>query len=817
MPQSKVSPTNGGPSKDCREVKRPAVTHEHGKNSSGGPHKRRSRQRTRSGRGRSPPASSTQAATEKPLESAHEQKEPTEEGGKKVVGEGEPSLGKNEAEAKQCVAATNDNVGQKCEGQSKRKVSLYLTEADRQQISEAPAQSSRYDHSMPRPGVFEVPPDDPRRAMFMLPPASGPGASDRKSRTCARRRLTTMDCALAAFVVTCSLAILGALLFGRTSPRPPPRLIKAKVVLERMQGLCENLDCRAAVREVIVSSDPFTNPCRDLQSFACGHWCASANRTMAATYWLEQRRRYVSVVEAAVLRVHRRALFTGQPFDYMASFYASCLGLLGNRKASLADCWRAAGVELPQWTNASDFRTLFALAVDTIVHSDMPSVFKIKFYSDSTVDANTGTAIAATSTDDHYRQMLVEEAAAELGVDAEPLRRKIRDIDDAVRGAIENAPMDAADTSVACSYFDTARVKRVWCEVFKIHHRRSTASHDSSSHEPHARVTSTNSPQAIRVILDALGSADLVAARIYLLLVPLAKFMVLEHRVRPLRGDLSAGARSEVCVRTLQTHVKEVFELWFKTRVLLDGTATDVSRMVKDVRKASSATFKRFKGARLDEYEAHRTTAWVEAVPEYGDDFVANMILLSRSGVAVGRDELVHIATMAEQSAGSHGLCGSNDTSTVDVVAGGREFVNLLLPDVYYTDSNRKVLNYASLGTLLAGEVFDALSSRVDLATPASCLASYVSANMGVALGEVERATVLRTAWVLETAHKAAALREPDVAHNALATRLFVMRFLRTLCGEPEDAARLSRLALATLPIYTLAFNCSKPSEPALC
>ncbi|XP_075539838.1 uncharacterized protein LOC142574693 [Dermacentor variabilis] len=426
MPQSKVSPTNRGPSEDCREVKRPAVTYEDGKDSSGGSHKRRSRQRTRSGRSPSPPASSSQPATETPPESSHEQKELPEEGGKKVVGEGESSLGKNEAEAKECVAATNGNVGQSSEDQSKRKV----TEGDRQQISETPSQSSRYDHSMPRPGVFEVPPDDPRRAMFQLLPASGLEASERKSRTCARRRLTAMDCALAAFVVTCSLAVLGALLFGRTSPRSPPRLIKGLVVLECMQGLCESLDCRAAVREVIGSSDPFTDPCRDLQSFACGHWCASANRTMAATYWLEQRRRYVSAVDATVLHVQRRALFTGQPFNYMASFYASCLGLLGNRNASLAECWRAAGVELPQWTNASDFRTLFALAVDTIVRSGMPSVFKIRFYSDITVDANTGTAIAATPADDNYRREIQspssEDLSAVIGSYAEDEQSRMR-------------------------------------------------------------------------------------------------------------------------------------------------------------------------------------------------------------------------------------------------------------------------------------------------------------------------------------------------------------------------------------------------------
>lgn len=175
-------------------------------------------------------------------------------------------------------------------------------------------------------------------------------------------------------------------------------------MLERMPGLCNSSDCRTAVREVTGTADSSVDPCEDLQAFVCGRWCTFANRTQAGTYWREQRRRYVSVVDAAVMHIRRKALFTDQPFSYMASFYASCLGLLGNRKASVADCWRAAGVELEQWTNARDFTTLFAVAVNTIVRSGMPSVFSVSFHDDLTVEVNTATAITTTAVDDRYRQ-----------------------------------------------------------------------------------------------------------------------------------------------------------------------------------------------------------------------------------------------------------------------------------------------------------------------------------------------------------------------------------------------------------------------------
>lgn len=187
-------------------------------------------------------------------------------------------------------------------------------------------------------------------------------------------------------------------------PRLPQLHTRGLVVLERMSGLCNSTDCEAAVREVIGVADPYVDPCEDMHAFACGRWCTFANSTWAPTYWREQRRRYVSDVEDTLILIYRRALFTGQPFHYMASFYVSCLGLLEIRKPSLVDCWDAAGVVLEQWTNASDFTTLFALAVHTIVSSGVPSVFKISNYNDATVEVNTGAAIGTTEADDRFRQ-----------------------------------------------------------------------------------------------------------------------------------------------------------------------------------------------------------------------------------------------------------------------------------------------------------------------------------------------------------------------------------------------------------------------------
>ncbi|KAL1485962.1 hypothetical protein MTO96_031616 [Rhipicephalus appendiculatus] len=831
------------------DEKLPALTDMRGKNSNGSPRKQHQKQRKAKGRSQSPSTSSRlPVVPESPRDS---KLVVSDEGAKESAGEGQRSDGTKEAEAKATVAATEGDGGQptatKGDGSQanedgpKRKVSLKVPEVHRQRKAcETPSQSSRYTEVPSRPSLVEAPPDDPRGEMFLFPAL--PGAAMRDLKGGLARTLELHRDGLRPG------RLRGHLLPRRSRSanlrkRLPKLHTKGLAALERMPGLCNSTDCEVAVREVIGTADPYADPCGDLQAFTCGRWCTFANSTWAPTYWREQRRRYVSDVEATVMFIYRRALFTGQPFHYMGSFYASCRALLRNRKASVVDCWDAAGVVLEEWTNAGDFTTLLDLAVHTIVSSGVPSVFKISNYNDATVEVDTGMAIATTETDDRFRQMLVEEAATELGMDAEPLGHNVRNIDDAVRAAIEEASKDAPDRSLACSYFDTASVKKVWCEVFRRHRTLYPTAWQNisiaSSDDDLARATSTNSARAIRSILEALGSADLGAAKVYLLLVPLARFMVLEYLVRPLRGKLSAGAMSEVCVRTLQAHVNEVFGPWFRTRVVRDGTATDVPRMIKDVRDASSATFKRFKGATIDEEALDATMAWVDAlitdsrgpvptVPTYGDDFVANMIRLSRSGASVTRDELTNIATMAGQSAGSHGVCGSNDT-TVDGVSGpapptvaegvgrDRDLFTLLLPDVYYSDSNRKVLNYGSLGTLLAGKLFDMAQPRPDLSAHASCLARYVSANFGVTLSEDERVTVLKTAWSLETAHMAAALREPDVARGALETRLFVLRFLRMTCGEPEDVARLSRIAVMTLPIYTMAFNCSSPSTPALC
>ncbi|KAH8041864.1 hypothetical protein HPB51_019245 [Rhipicephalus microplus] len=394
------------------EEKLPALTNMKEKDSEGSPGKRHQKHgKARSG------SQSPSTCSRFPLvpESSRESKLViADEGAKKPVGEGQRSIGTREAEAKETAAATKGGMGQpaatKGDGRQandvlKWKVSLNVPEADRQRKScEAPSQSSGYTVVPSRPSLVESPPDDPRGEMFLLPLASGAVVRDLKSDSARRWSFTATDCALVAFAVTCSLAVLWALLFGTSSPRLPQLHTRGLVALERMSGLCNSTDCEAAVREVIGVADPYVDPCEDMHAFACGRWCTFANSTWAPTYWHEQRRRYVSDVEDTLILIYRRALFTGKPFHYMASFYVSCLGLLENRKASLVDCWDAAGVVLEQWTNASDFTTLFALAVHTIVSSGVPSVFKISNYNDATVEVNTGAAIGTTEADDRFRQ-----------------------------------------------------------------------------------------------------------------------------------------------------------------------------------------------------------------------------------------------------------------------------------------------------------------------------------------------------------------------------------------------------------------------------
>ncbi|XP_077507631.1 uncharacterized protein LOC144118623 [Amblyomma americanum] len=491
----------------------------------------------------------------------------------------------------------------------------------------------------------------------------------------------------------------------------------------------------------------------------------------------------------------------------MSAFYASCIGVLGSRKASIADSWTAAGIDVQLWMKASDFKSVLALTLDTAMSVGLTTVYKVVSIDNDTFDVSTGSAIAPADDGGLLRRMLVEEAATELLVDAESLHDKIRHIDDAVRDAIQKVNHTGHYGVFPCADF-SGNNSLIWCEFFR---------RDSSS----TYTVNMNSPTAVRAILHALTTAELAAAKVYLMLVPIAPFMLFEHLVRPARKRLSDSARREICVEVTGARVTQAYRLWVKTRVLDYGTDADVLRTVADIRQASKVTFKRFSGV-ADEREIEWSLGWPDAVgnetfmpfppvPEYGDDFIANIILLSRRGAFNMSGALTGVALLATNSVDA-GNCSRRSPAAVAAGVAGApgDYVTQLVPDAYYSGVREKLLNYATLGVLVAMEVFDAASSSIGVEAYAGCLADYARARLGVNLSARERLSVLRTSWALETAHRAAAIRDPGGVSGALKTRLFVMRFLRTLCGEEEDVAKLSRLALMTLPLYSEAFNCSQ-------
>ncbi|KAK8766634.1 hypothetical protein V5799_006580 [Amblyomma americanum] len=555
----------------------------------------------------------------------------------------------------------------------------------------------------------------------------------------------------------CAYCAVDAVNNGSPLPRMTPLASKNLIDLENLEKFCETASCRSAVKEMAASADLLSEPCSDLRSFACGRWCALPIRP-AASYWLEQRRRFVAAVDTSVLSIRRRAVFTGQPFYYMSAFYASCIGVLGSRKASIADSWTAAGIDVQLWMKASDFKSVLALTLDTAMSVGLTTVYKVVSIDNDTFDVSTGSAIAPADDGGLLRRMLVEEAATELLVDAESLHDKIRHIDDAVRDAIQKVNHTGHYGVFPCADF-SGNNSLIWCEFFR---------RDSSS----TYTVNMNSPTAVRAILHALTTAELAAAKVYLMLVPIAPFMLFEHMVRPARKRLSDSARREICVEVTGARVTQAYRLWVKTRVLDYGTDADVLRTVADIRQASKVTFKRFSGV-ADEREIEWSLGWPDGsaalaarnelawwgldkeavsrhsvgnetfmpfppVPEYGDDFIANIILLSRRGAFNMSGALAGVALLATNSVDA-GNCSRRSPAAVAAGVAGApgDYVTQLVPDAYYSGVREKLLNYATLGVLVAMEVFDAASSSIGVEAYAGCLADYARARLGVNLSAV--------------------------------------------------------------------------------
>nr|XP_054925005.1 uncharacterized protein LOC129384000 [Dermacentor andersoni] len=224
----------------------------------------------------------------------------------------------------------------------------------------------------------------------------------------------------------------------------------------------------------------------------------------------------------------------------------------------------------------------------------MQSVVDVRWRDDDNASSLTGAYIAAGTAiarhlEPHSRKLLVVRAIQALGdIVTRDRVPEIERIDDIV--AQRTFQLRSASETTVVTLRDLDTPKTNWSRVL--------ADYADMAGRPEPSSAIVQDQAGVRGVLEELANADLRVVSVYLTLVPLAKFLVLESEVQ--RRVVSGGdaqerrTKREACVRVLELLFGDGYGSWLSANVLRPGVADDVAQIVKDVVAVAKDTNKVF-------------------------------------------------------------------------------------------------------------------------------------------------------------------------------------------------------------------------------
>ncbi|KAH7979133.1 hypothetical protein HPB49_008354 [Dermacentor silvarum] len=603
--------------------------------------------------------------------------------------------------------------------------------------------------------------------------------------------------------------------------------------LKEMDKHCNSLDCLTAVKFIAAAMNVSADPCTDFYAFVCGRWrsyapvtktepdwTSSASRNVS--YMASMRSDYVAAANESLLRAAHGSDTSDQQLSHMSKVYASCLAFFVDKPLRLTTAWRAANIYANLWLEAKTFQESLFLAVTHQLHFQLGSVLYVT-YDGQVVHISPGTAILR-HVKAGVRHAIVMHAVETLLPNYNTVRQRPDVVDRVIADGqlvdaiakLDDVVFNQTDTlppvEIALTELDSSKWN--WTEVF-------TA---QSSVQPmalpiKARVTNI---AGVRAILESLSSQeDMRATKIYLMLVPFAKYFGLEERARVHRRLPRDDIRNELCVTAVETMFGDVYQRWMTTELAGSDSGAELRRMLSGVLTAADKVLEITRGVILDYDKMLAATYPTRMYPldndtlptmesNYGSDFVANAVRFAAGRGSTARPLLDFDALSADWS--------------------DREVAQrLLIPDFYYAHTAQVVLNYGTVGYYLARQAFWAgsplhwaendshgNSSAVwDLTAHTRCLATYVKHTSGIEMSGDEPwwRDAVQARWAVEVSFRAAAFRDAKIAQERSLKQLFFLRFGHTFCAMPrrsqrDTAATACRVATMTLPAFAGAFGC---------
>ncbi|KAH6944632.1 hypothetical protein HPB50_004283 [Hyalomma asiaticum] len=639
-----------------------------------------------------------------------------------------------------------------------------------------------------------------------------------------------------------AFAVISLLVVHMMAKRGPPGAFFAPAVwIKDMEKHCSSPDCLTAARLIAASIDVWSNPCADFYAFTCGNWRSFAPVTNEVSEWVASpgrkvsyiaslRSDYVSAASNSLLRVLHASPVPDEQVTRMGQVFASCLAFFVDKPLNLATAWQAANIYTNLWLEAKTFQDSLFLAITHLLHSRLGSVLYVS-YDGQVADISPGTAILRHVKAGFRRAVVIRAVKRLLFNNRTNIRQRsdgpadtindsgafgkmvdaVVNLDDFVfnqTGALPFSPVEIALNELDSSSWN-------WTEVFT-----GQSSVEKTASPMKARVTNID---AVRAILHSLSSQDdMMATKIYLMLVPLAKFFEMEERASAHRRVPLDDIRNELCVMAMETMFGNIYRRWIVTELAGSDAVDELRRILSGVVSASKNVLEISRGVLLDYSKMtalnyptgmylliNDSTPTVEA--NYGSDFVANAVLFVVGGGILTRPLL--------------------DFDAVSMDWSDREVAQrLVIPDFFYAHTEQAVLNYATVGYYLARLAFSAGSpwhetgnhsygvtpaAAWDLSAYSRCLATYVKniSGLGVSGDEPWWRGVVETRWAVEVAFRAAAYRDANIARRRTLKQFFFLRLGQTFCSLPgndqrESAAKACRMSAMTLPAFAGAFEC---------
>ncbi|XP_075747953.1 uncharacterized protein LOC142813879 [Rhipicephalus microplus] len=557
-----------------------------------------------------------------------------------------------------------------------------------------------------------------------------------------------------------------------------------------LANICESHGCRQALWLLNASCDTCVDICSDFYGFVCGLWDAKTPVGPKMSYAKALRFNYSSMVYEALARTLFSPQAKGTDAYNMAQAYSSCVGFWANSSTNLENMLKAASVNPRAFINVKNFSQLFQLTIQTNVETRLTSVVKVVYaMTHATVGVLTGISMHSASFIPEIEEALLEQLASSLGDTGvfkiigimETLDKLIMNITDAhlEDTTLHEALTTRADLPAHGIYWGDVLMKYAPPAGFK-------------------RLPRTNSEGAIREIFQILASAPLHAAKMYLLIVPFARYVSFELRAASRRSFLPDSMMARLCIRYLYAMFGPSAHATLMQVMGTDKAAS--SYMWNNIRQQSQALryvgtgFKLSRDALLNAtLKSHRDDVEPDGgllQVSYSSDFMANLIILVR-----------HTGKQVELR--PYMLPTENEAEVA---------TELLVPDFYYNDSTEASINYGTLGGHMARMLFDAAFPERHSPKYVDCLDEFTVHN-AIPFDKTDWQRYVNMQWSMNASFESLQRERSTARSPLLHQRLFFLRYAMSICGEDTSAVKSLQYAARTSLSFATAFNCFRPPK----